>query len=585
MRIPTINFEISRLVSSDSLRRPGLLLALLLAALTVTACFESKIETTKLVDPVRNPDRNMHGVFYSLPRTIVRVEMAVVKTQIRDGLYKEFAPCFFPKETVLDAGTSFSLDPTTVKFDKLSVADPAEVYLIKTQGGKFETRNLEMALTESGVFVKGVAESENQSLDVLTSTIKDVVGIAGKAIVGPAHLSEGVDAQKIRSFREKLTPAQDACYGTALAAREAAEKALESLQTYLAIPLSADNAIPLETRKREREEATRNAVAAMPASAIKVARQAILTNLDTARQRVIDFEQAKVIYDRILELEEKRDILLGGGGFGAPLPSDTFTKILGELDTTLKAYKDKYFLGSRKETATTLAFRMDPVSTAAPNTKPLFKFSETNGICLPLLANNQGVKVDPGFSSAACPNYQLVRLVVRAGDNGEGDVGGTTMSGAIGTAGLNQDGKRGFYYRVPGRGVATLESVYGWTREELGRETLSIAQFGNTVSLPASTGGRRTKYAIDLFEASGGLKNFVMGSDALVKQQNVKDLTDSAATIFQAAGEKREERRKANLPPDELSELERKRKILEEKKKIQDLEKALGTQGSTPEPR
>jgi len=158
------------------------------------------------------------------------------------------------------------------------------------------------------------------------------------------------------------------------------------------------------------------------------------------------------------------------------------------------------------------------------------------------------------------------------------------MAGAIQGAGLNQNGKRGFYYRVPGRGVASLESVYGATVEELGRETLSIAQFGNTVSLPSSTGGRRTKYAIDLFEASGGLKNFVMGSDALVKQQNVKDLTDSTATVFQDAGEKREERRKANLPPDELTELERKRKILEEKKKIQDLEKALGTQGSTPEP-
>jgi hypothetical protein len=233
-----------------------------------------------------------------------------------------------------------------------------------------------------------------------------------------------------------------------------------------------------------------------------------------------------------------------------------------------------------------LAFRLDPQTTADPP-KSLFSFSETNGVCLPLLAANQGVKVDPDFSSsAACMNPKLVRLVVRGGDNGEGDGGpaGNTMAGVIQAAALKQNGKRGFYYRVPGRGVASLEMVAGGTTEELGRDTLSIAQFGNTVSLPASTGGRRTKYTIDLFEASGGLKNFIMGSDALVKQQNVKDLTDSASTIFQAAGEKKEERRKANLPPDELSELERKRKILEEKKKIQELEKALGTQGTGPEP-
>jgi len=571
-------------------KRPGLFLGLLFAALTMTACFESKIETSKITDKVRN-QQNMHGVFYSLPRTIVRVEVAVVKTQTREGLYKEFAPCFFPKETLLNNTTSFELDPTTVKFDKLSVADPGEVYLIKTQGGKFETRNLEMALTESGVFVKGVAESENQSLDVLTSTIKDVVGIAAKAAVGPAHLSGGVDEQKIQDFRAKLTPAQDACYGRELARREAAEAALDALSTSLGIALSPNAAIPLEKRQRDRETTTRTTVAAMPPSPARVTNLAILTELDTARQRVTDFEQAKVIYDRILELEEKRDGLLGGGGFNAPLPSDTFTKILGELDTTLKAYKDKYFLGTRKQTATTLAFRMDPPPPPVPPAPPippkdLFNFSETNGICLPLLANNQGVKADPDFgSAAACATPKKIRLLIRVGDNGEGDGGGTTMAGAIQGAGLNQNGKRGFYYRVPGRGVAELQSVDGaGAIEELGRETLSIAQFGKTVSLPSSTGGRRTKYAIDLFEASGGLKNFVMGSDALVKQQNVKDLTDSTATIFQAAGEKREERRKANLPPDELTELERKRKILEEKKKIQDLEKALGTQGSTPEP-
>lgn len=150
-------------------------------------------------------------------------------------------------------------------------------------------------------------------------------------------------------------------------------------------------------------------------------------------------------------------------------------------------------------------------------------------------------------------------------------------------AALNQNGKRGFYYRVPGRGVASL--VFdGAVPDELARDMLSIAQFGETVSLPASTGGRRTKYSIELFEASGGLKNFIMGADALVKQANVKDLTDSAGTIVEAQTAKKEARRKANLPPDELTELERKRKILEEKKKIQELEKALGTQGTGVEP-
>lgn len=585
---------VSHLPSLNHLRRQlrvfAPLMLLLITAAFATGCFESKIITTKLDDPKQNPKKSMNGVFYALPRTIVKVDVPIVKTEIKDAFYKQYAPCFFPKEKVLDTATEFEIDAANIKFEKLSVADPEHVYLIKTQGGMWETRNLEMSLTESGVFVKGVAESENQSLDLLTSTIKDVVGIASKAVVGPAHLSGGIKSKQIQTFREKLTPAQDKCYMEKVDELDAAEADLgldkESLQTALKVQLSDNLQQLFEDEKRKKEADSRKHLATLVIGAPAHANlQQRLTRLENARQQVTEFEQAKAVYDRIVELEEKRDTLLGGSGFGTPLSNETFTKMLGELDATIKAYKAKYFLGTKKQTPTVIAFRMDPTSIAAPNTKNLFQFSTTDGVCLPLTASNQGVRVDPDFASAAaCAGPQPVRLIVTAGDNGEGDVGpvANTMSGAIGAAALDQSGKRGFYYRVPGRGVASLV-VSSMPQLELARETMSIAQFGKTVSLPASTGGRRTKYTIELFEASGGLKNFIMGSDALVKQSNVKDLTDSASTIVEATGERKEARRKANLPPDELNELERKRKILEEKKKIQDLEKALGTQGTGPE--
>lgn len=75
---------------------------------------------------------------------------------------------------------------------------------------------------------------------------------------------------------------------------------------------------------------------------------------------VTDFEQAKAVYDRIGELEEKRDNLLGGSGFGSPLPDATFTKMLAELDATLKAYKSKYFLASRPRLLRSLLFESIP---------------------------------------------------------------------------------------------------------------------------------------------------------------------------------------------------------------------------------
>ncbi len=82
--------------------------------------------------------------------------------------------------------------------------------------------------------------------------------------------------------------------------------------------------------------------------------------------------------------------------------------------------------------------------------------------------------------------------------------------------------------------------------------------------------------------ASGGLKNFVMGSEALVQQKNIDDLTGAASTAIEAKGE----RKKAKAPADELQQLERQRKILEEKKKIRDLENDLSDKppegGETP---
>ena len=164
----------------------------------------------------------------------------------------------------------------------------------------------------------------------------------------------------------------------------------------------------------------------------------------------------------------------------------------------------------------------------------------------------------------------------------EGAPGGTQFADVVNGADLKRNGDRGFYYRIPGRAIAFVvkERPKEKNTDELGRAPLSIAQFGEVVSLPASTGGRRTKYTLALYEASGGLKNFVMGSDSLVKQKNIDDLTGAASTAIEARGE----RKKAKAPADELQQLERQRKILEEKKKIRDLEKDLDTEGPGTSP-
>jgi len=647
---------------------------LLLVSVLTVGCFEGKIVTTKLKDAEQNPKQLMHGVFYALPRTIVKVDVPIVKTEMKMGVYSQYAHCFFPHEHKVEkvkAGTTFEIDTDNVKFDKLAIADPKEIYVIRTKGDSmWETRSLEMSLTESGVFVKGAAESTNESLDILTSTIKDVVGIAAKTLTPAANLSNKVlDRKQADEFKKQLTSVQAKCYEEVLDRVQEAEENLGLDQTRLEgdlkrsgapespkpnprtrrrSPERNNNKLPkdggaaaadepsskplgmqgeavnnaetndaqlerhqeqVNEQRRHKEAKLREELAALQ----EELRKHQLTNEQASqRQKNLeqwfghfdtddDFKQANAIYDRIVELEEKRDNLLGGSGFGNPLPSETFNKMLAELDATIKAYKGKYFLGTKTKTPTVLSFKMNPKPPAS--SKELFKFSETGGICW-LEEKQQGVVVNGDFKLERdperqgdpdpCEDARMVKLYIDFGDNGEGGTtdGQTTMSSEIASLTWDETGQRGFYYRIPGRGVARLiieaktrvESRQVTSETELGRETLSIAQFGRTVSLPASTGGRRTKYTLELFESSGGLKNFIMGSDALVKQSNLKDITDTASTIVETETARKEARRKANLPPDELTELERKRKILEEKKKIQDLEKQLGTEGSGPNP-
>lgn len=506
------NFDMRR-------RRTALLLLSLLAAMLPAAgCFESKVITSK-VNPPSNPGQSgkMNGVFYALPRTVIKADVPVVKTVKKKGEFVQFTPCFFPDEEFIAANeTKFGIKADDVKFDTTFVPDSGEVYMIKTTGGMFETRNLELALTESGVFVKGSADVTNETIDLVTGSIKTGVGLLAKAS-SFGFLSPG---NPDTSAQTRLTEAQQQC------------------QTVLNVPIDPAN-----------------------------------------------FKKAFDLYTRIVELQTKRSSILELTLAPATIPADTLKLTLTELDAAIKQLKDSGFFGTEEKLTWNASFRVNPQDPPAGSpyyTRPLMKLSETKGVCAILV--NQGVRVDGRFKAKECrEGVREIRMKVALGEDGEGGPNaGGLMADKIRAAQLKQTGDRGFYYRVPGRAIAILVQdgeTEAAAEVELGRAPLSIAQYGQVVSLPASTGGRKTKYTLELFESSGGLKNFVMGSSALIQQKNVTDLTDAIGTGIEAKGE----RNKAKAPADELQQLERQRKILEEKKKIRDLEGELNAESDSEE--
>lgn len=538
----------------------------LLVALSFTVlaagCFESKVVTSKVNDSeVSKRPTKMNGVFYALPRTVVKADVPVVRTNKQPGALSVYTPCFLSGANfVVKKGSEFAVDSEKIKFDTMSIPDTEEIYMVKTTGGMFETRNLELALTESGVLIKASADVSNDTIDIVTGAVKTGTGLLAKAL--PVFLADSGTLDKEQKDCRAL----------------AVDTWVEELELAGSGIIDANGNI---------NEAALAGVQEIPDT---------LKNVGKFKD---GYEKAKEIADQIDALETRRGDVVSQDPATAPaVRADTLKLVLDEVDKTVDDLKKTYFLGSESKITWNASFKLNPSRTKL--NIDLFTLSKEHGVCE--INVNQGVQLDPRFKikkrckggAAACKPSEMepvqcvgqkVRLEMALGEDGESGAGGSLFADKVKSAGLKQDGNRGFYYRIPGRAIAFITQAsekQGDKARELGRAPLSIAQFGEVVSLPASTGGRKTKYTLDLYESSGGMKNFVMGSEALVQQKNIDDLTGAASTAIEAKGE----RKKAKAPADELQQLERQRKILEEKKKIRDLENDLSDKppgaGDTP---
>jgi hypothetical protein len=103
-------------------------------------------------------------------------------------------------------------------------------------------------------------------------------------------------------------------------------------------------------------------------------------------------------------------------------------------------------------------------------------------------------------------------------------------------------------------------------------QRIPIAQFGVVAALPESTGGRKSAVTAELYGATGALKTVTISSDAAVDKSLISDAETAAGTTIDALAADKEAKAASAV---ELAELEKKRKILEEKLKIQELEKQL----------
>jgi len=599
------------------LKRQILMLIPVLITALLTGCVAKNV-VVRVPQNGEGPKRD--GVFYALPRTAIDTKTTVVKVEKTPGKYWKYAACFFPDEDpILEKTTSFVLGDSTI--DSHGEPDPKEIFMVKIKGRYLEDKNLDLALTEAGTMVKGKAETTNRTLDVALQTAQTAVSLAAQAGAFDTASSaqplvlvvEGIETIPDSSLREHnelenfLLTAGAACGDknkilTAVKEWRAASAASKKFPEELQEEKSALE----ELRKKEAEEKNANRKKDIAAKAQeKVDRVADLQRNQTTtvnnfklnhRALLTEFLEAYRIYKRILELQKDLEELL------SPTPRETSAEAIRlKLDETTKLiarYKNDFFLGNTKKTATTLSFEIppatpEPLQADVEQVFPLFKFSPNRGVC-EMLVNDQGpydlsnafrsIKVCPDGRAncskavkveAPCSpeEVKLVSLKIkRLQDAIVKQITDRTQK-------TNDRDERGFYYRIPALSLARI--VLG-DNEELHRFKLPVAQLGLTASLPVSTGGRSTSYTLALYEKTGAMQNFILGSNGLIERSTVTDAGAVAGTVIDARAKAAEARGTRAAAASDSAQATRLADLLEDCARIKKAQEDLGVPVKLP---
>ncbi len=297
-----------------------------------------------------------------------------------------------------------------------------------------------------------------------------------------------------------------------------------------------------------------------------------------------DFEKAKEVAENIRDLQKKRFELFSATNITVSV--DILQLQLKELDTAINKLAKQYFIGTEKETVWTGDFDFIPHASRTVGGKrqppvreaSLLALSEAHGACS-LDTNEPGPP--SGFNSKLCDDKEfqkttIIKVQVLPGRRSHSTPIPQTAD-VIRSADLTQKGKRGFYYRVPAEALAKIISVEGNKEGEvIMRQPVTVAQYGVTVSLPASSGGRKTNYSLELSEVTGAMKNFSLGSEKLIQESMFDSVGGAVNSLIE--GKKAEDAASETATQnanDELSKLMRRRQILEEQVKIRAAEETL----------
>ncbi len=521
--------------------------------------------TSKLVvRPVggTNPPVSDDGVFYALPKTVLLVQIPVVRTQLVLGEFSELVPVFFPFEDPPIPEISYSLDEPTLS--SFGVPDSENVFLAIVKGGRFEDKKLALNFGEDGTLEKIDAESNNRTLEFVGQVIRSAAAIGGKVIGASGMFS-------VKSVEPSLT-------GETPPAMSADCQEVENL-------LKAGATTPSDSFPGTAAAAC-NEIAG---GAIQAAmRDFIRKETDVTKRagRARTFLRARAAADRLIELRKDRDrVLAGSGGSNSGDPLKT---ALETLDAEIEQIMGQFFGRQVKKTYWRAAFQLTPTKAFTRDVTAirleLFTFSPNGGVCQAAAEDTPVVgrleQLPPPARTATCTNAVKVEVIIRRSEQQYADVVAAGVANP-------PAGERGLFYRVPGKAHVILQTTKAADNSTtaLAQYSPAVGQFGPVVSLPATSGGRKTHYLAELHSATGAMRSFTLGSDAAIDKTIVSDIEAGATSLLDArekrADAEQKRRDEAAAASDELTKLKREADILETQLRIKAAQDKLAG-GKTP---
>jgi Domain of unknown function (DUF4831) len=437
------------------------------------------------------------GVFYALPKTFIRAQVNVDRTEPTAGTYLKYAEVFVPGEKLVckthdcadEKKKMYSLQPNAT-FTPLGEPDPANVYMVKFVGFGAVDQNIALTWTDTGLISTASASATNRTTDVVVSTLKLAAGIGAKAAFGATALAEDEkpvtkcaissdnDPWILGAFQDSSVP-QDA--GSVLTGN------------YCAIP--KDDRDADKYKKEKGETAFRNALNAYVKAVLPLA-------------------------------DARSKVLAGATGLFEP------TELLTKIETLLDQQVKKLFLGS-KETKTwagSIDIREMPCPGKAE--QAVLRLNAEKGICLGDVAPKISIAPDAkpfpdGFADlligAECTSAPAVNLTTAFWPPEQ-------LFQSVKDHTTDPSGDLSFRYRIPAQVKAELKL----DTKSYGIGVFSVAQFGIVRALPANRHSKTLSYDLGMVEATGGLKSFKIGSTGAVDSGTVDAMAGISGTLLDA---------------------------------------------------